>query len=205
MPPGDLTTLVFEHMFDYSWFMEAQQLNATDLAGWVTALTGLTVEAADAERIDRLRVLEDLKGAIAAAQAREAVALKHSVVAVEAARGVPAERQGRGVAAQVALARRESPHHGGRLLGLAEALVKELPHTMALLTSGQISEWRATLVCRETACLTRTDRGRVDQRLAGTLSSLSDRQIIAQARRHSYRLDPAPSLNDAPKPKLTGE
>lgn len=178
-------------MFDYTWSMEASSLNAADLAGWIAVLGDLSVEAGDGERIDRIRVLEDLKGAIAAAQAREAVALKRSVIAAEAAQGVPAEQQGRGVAAQVALARRESPHRGGRLLGLAEALVKELPRTLALLGKGEVSEWRATLVCRETACLSRADRARVDQLLAAALPSLSDRQVIAQARRHSYRLDPA--------------
>ncbi len=36
----------------------------------------------------------------------------------------------RSVAAQVALARRESPHAGNRHLGVARALVMEMPHTM---------------------------------------------------------------------------
>ncbi|MCA0296195.1 MAG: hypothetical protein LCH96_12990 [Actinobacteria bacterium] len=77
-------------------------LTTADLASWVDALPTLAADVPDAERIDRIRLLENVKGAIAAAQAREAVALKRSVVAAEAERGVPSRKRGRGVAAQVA-------------------------------------------------------------------------------------------------------
>ena len=167
-----------------------QLLTTADLAGWVEALPTLPTDVSDAERIDRIRLLEQAKNAICAAQAREAVALKQSVVAAETEAGVPARTRGRGVAAQVALARRESPHRGDRLMGLAQALAGELPHTMAALTAGRISEWRATLVCRETACLTVQHRREVDRRLANTIDTLSDRQVAASARRISYTLDP---------------
>ncbi|MCI0139955.1 HNH endonuclease, partial [Arthrobacter bambusae] len=72
-----------------------------------------------AELIDQLRALEDLKSAAAAAQARIAVAFDAVQRSADAAAGVPADERGRGVAAQVALARRESPAKGSRLLGLA--------------------------------------------------------------------------------------
>ena len=97
------------------------------------------------------------------------------------------------MAAQVALARRESPHRGARHLGLAHALVDELPRTMMALTAGETSEWRATLVARETACLSRDDRRAVDARLAarrGGIGSLGDAELVAEARRLGYRLDP---------------
>ena len=48
----------------------------------------------------------------------------------QAAAGIPAEKLGAGTGAQIALARRESPAKGGRLLGLARALVTEMPHTL---------------------------------------------------------------------------
>lgn len=179
--------------------MEQQSLTTAGLAGWVDALLTLPTDVPDAERIDRLRLLENIKGAICAAQAREAVALKRSVTAAEAERGVPAAKRGRGVAAQVALARRESPHRGDRLMGLAQALVEELPHTMTALTAGQISEWRATLVCRETACLTVEHRREVDRRLATGLPTMSDRQLAATARRYGYTLDPHSIVNRAAK------
>ena len=43
---------------------------------------------------------------------------------------MPAAELGAGVGAQIALARRESPAKGGRLLGLAKALVTEMPRTL---------------------------------------------------------------------------
>lgn len=159
--------------------------------------TGLAIGTplADAERIDRLSALEDLKAAASAAQALLAADLDTSRRAAEESRGVPASEQGRGVSAEVALARRESPHAGGRLLGLAKALVREMPHTWVALRSGAISEWRATLLVRETACLTRDDRSAVDRELAGTpeaaahLGRLGTRGIVAAARKVAYRLD----------------
>ena len=53
---------------------------------------------------------------------------------------------GQGIAAQIALARRESPARGSRLLGLAKALVTEMPHTMAALEDGTV-ERMARNVC----------------------------------------------------------
>ncbi|HEX4700134.1 MAG TPA: hypothetical protein VH857_12345, partial [Actinomycetes bacterium] len=89
----------------------------------------------DAEVIELIRALEELKAAAAAAQARVSAGLYASMAAAHAARGVPAAERGRGVPAQVALARRESPSRGSRHLGLARALTGEMPHTLAALTA----------------------------------------------------------------------
>ncbi|MCD5344005.1 DUF222 domain-containing protein, partial [Arthrobacter sp. AK04] len=143
--------------------------------------------------IDQLRELEDLKSLAAAKQARITVAFDLSQRREQAAAGVPAKEQGTGVAAQVALARRESPARGGRLLGMAKALGTEMPHALAALESGQLNEWRATLVVKETACLSAEDRCAVDEELAantGTLSGCGDRAIIAAVRAAAYRRDP---------------
>ena len=102
----------------------------------------------------------------------------------------------------MALARRESPVAGGRHLGLASALVHEMPHTHAALATGRLSEWRATLLVRETACLSREDRVTVDERLAGDLArleGLGDRALVSEARRLAYRLDPHAALARARK------
>ncbi len=53
-------------------------------------------------------------------------------------------------------------------MGLARVLIEEMPHTMVLLTGGEISDWTATLLARETACLTRQDRAAVDARRCAT-------------------------------------
>ena len=86
----------------------------------------------------------------------------------EAAAGVPAARRGRGVASEIALARRDSPARGGRHLGFAKALVYEMPHTLAALEAGVLSEWRATLIVRESACLDVDDRRTLDSEYAAT-------------------------------------
>lgn len=167
---------------------------------WVDELAGVDGrgsdgEGCDAERIEMIRALEELKSAAAAAQARLTAAFAASQRAEQRRAGVPASEVGRGIAAQVALARRESPHRGGRLLGLAEALVHEMPRTMAALTAGETNEWRATVVARETACLPRELREQADLELGNRLMRLGDRETESEARRLVYRLDPAAYVN----------
>ncbi len=160
-------------------------------AGLCAAVLGA---GSDSVRIEVLRALEELKSAAAAAQAQLAVDLDTSVRAAHAAAGVPREERGRGVGAQVALARRESAHRGGRHLGVAKALVGEMPHTLAALREGRLSEWRATLLVRETACLTVSDRATVDVELCAdpaTLAGVGDARLVALAKTVAYRLDPA--------------
>ncbi|WP_459385141.1 HNH endonuclease [Arthrobacter humicola] len=143
--------------------------------------------------IDRIRELEDWKSAASAEQARLAVAFELLQRREQARLGVPAEKLGAGIGAQIALARRESPARGGRLLGLAKALVTEMPHTLAALETGQLNEWRATLLVRETACLRAADRAAVDAELAadsGALAGKGDRSMVAAARAAAYRRDP---------------
>ena len=147
----------------------------------------------DTERIEAIRALEGLKNTACAVQARLAVDFDSSQRAAQREAGVPAARLGQGVAAQVALARRESPHRGHTLLGLAKALVHEMPHTLTALSEGVLSEYRTILITRETACLTREDRATVDRMASGDLErvgGLGNRELVAQAQRHAYGLDP---------------
>jgi len=68
-----------------------------------------------------------------------------------------------------------------------------MPHTFAALESGQLNEWRATLVVKETACLSVEDRAAVDEEIAadtGTLAGCGDRAVIAAVRAAAYRRDP---------------
>jgi hypothetical protein len=166
---------------------------AVTVADLARILAGLPAPDSPAALIDEIRELEDLKSAMAARQARHTVAFDLSQRRDQARAGMPADRRGAGVGTQIALARRESPARGGRLLGLAKALVTEMPHTLAALETGQLNEWRATLLVRETACLTAADRGIVDDELAadaGTFDGSGDRTVVAAARTAAYRLDP---------------
>jgi hypothetical protein len=56
-----------------------------------------------------------------------------------------------GVAEQIALARGESPHRGGRLFGMAKALVIGMPHSLAAPDTGQLSEEHAMPASRSTS------------------------------------------------------
>ena len=126
-----------------------------------------------------------MKSAASAGQARASAALDEKRRAGEAAAGVPKAKQGRGVASEVALARRDSAARGGRHLGLAKALVYEMPHTLAALECGALSEWRATLIARESACLDVEDRRVLDAELCGDVSKLEglgDARITAAAK-----------------------
>ncbi|MEO7070179.1 MAG: DUF222 domain-containing protein, partial [Nostocoides sp.] len=100
-------------------------------------------------------------------------------------------RAGRGVAEMVALARRESPTRGDQHLGLAKALVREMPALHGLLTHGRVSEWVATKVVQSTATLSRDDRLEADARLAPVLPQLGPKGAGAAARRVAAELDAA--------------
>lgn len=148
----------------------------------------------DAGCVDAIRALEELTCAATAAQAQLARELDASQRVAQAAAGVPAARLGHGVAAQVALARRESPHRGQRHLGLAKVVATELPCTWSAWSTGRITEWKATLIARETACLSLPDRLEVDRLLAGDadrLEAMGERQLEAAVRAEATRLDPA--------------
>lgn len=162
-----------------------------DLRGWVDALAHVPSAADDGTRVELLGLLESLKGAAAAAQARISVDFAASQEAQRIAEGVPPDKSAAGIGAQVALARRESPARGSRHLGLAKALVGEMPHTLGALTEGRITEWTATLVVKATACLSVDDRRRVDEALAERLGTMSDRRTEKAANALAYELDPA--------------
>lgn len=174
---------------------EATVLSTPALARLVGQLGRLDGHADDAERIDQIRLLEQLKAAAAAAQAKVTAEFAASQRRQLREQGVPLTRQGRPIAAQVALARRDGPHMGSRHLGVAEALLHEMPGTYGALRRGEISEWRALLMVRETACLARKDRTAVDAELAPRLGRLGDRQTGNEARRIAYRLDPHSVMN----------
>ncbi|CMQ66314.1 HNH nuclease [Mycobacterium tuberculosis] len=158
----------------------------------LVSLAGVDSRDDEASLTARIAELERVKSAAAAGQARAAAALDKLRRCNEADAGVPARRRGRGVASEVALARRDSPARGGRHLGFAKALVYEMPHTLAALEVGRLSEWRATLIVRESACLDVEDRRALDAELCADMSALDgmgDARIAAAARAIAYRLD----------------
>ncbi|GAB3520799.1 HNH endonuclease [Arthrobacter monumenti] len=180
----------------------AAPITAPDsIAVWIEELRHLEV-ASKKECIDSIGALEDLKAAAAAAQARFAADFDSRQRQDQAAMGMPKKEQGKGIAGEIALARRVSPHQGNQHLGFSKALVNEMPHTLKALTAGKVSEWRATLLVKETACLTVEDRAEVDHQIASDqdyLQGLSDRRLAAEARKVSYKLDPHSVVRRAAK------
>ena len=172
-------------------------LSASNLESWADGLSsaiGGASDLNDSERIEALRALERLACVVTAAQARLASDFDASQRAEQEAAGLPAARRGRGVAEQVALARRESPHRGRQHLGLAKIVQSELPHTWSAWRTGRITEWKATIVARETACLTLADRLAVDEIVSGSpdvVESMGERELAGACLREVARLDAA--------------
>jgi hypothetical protein len=169
-------------------------------AAFVAALAAADLGGlSDAERIDELTALESVKAAAAARQARVTDAFARSQRARLVAAGSSAAEVSRSVCAQVGLARRDSPTKGNRHVGLARALVRELPGVLRVLERGQTSEWRVTVIARETAHLSVEQRAEVDAAIAGELAGWGDARTEREARAWAQRLDPHGAAERAAK------
>jgi hypothetical protein len=172
--------------------MFVRQVEAAQAA--LRAVLHASPDLDDAGRVEAIRALEQLVCTATAAQAQLAADLDRSQREAQAESGVPRARQGQGVATQVAWARRESPHRGQRHLSLARVVAAELPHTWAAWREGRVTEWTATLMARETACLSLEDRLAVDAavaRDAARFEAMGPREVGARAASEAARLDPA--------------
>ena len=161
------------------------------------ALDTVAQRISSADLIDVVRALEELKNVATAMQAVAAVDFARAQRAEHLRCGVPADRVGRGVAEQVALARRESPHHGAVFLGVASILVAEMPHALAAMAAGVLTEQRAQILVHETSCVSREVRAQVDEVVAGDLERLSElgtRRLTGLVRAETYRRDPASAV-----------
>ncbi|MDL9945941.1 DUF222 domain-containing protein [Gordonia sp. ABSL11-1] len=166
---------------------------ARDLHDLATELAGAAAACSQEEAFARLEGLEEIKAACAAAQARETAQIDQLRLDDEVARGVPERRRGRGLSSEIGLARKASPTRGAQYLGFARALVHEMPHTRAALETGVLTEWRATILVRETAYLTRETRTEIDRLVCADPTSLvgvSDKQLEATVKKRAYELDP---------------
>ncbi|MFD4323439.1 HNH endonuclease [Nocardioides sp. NPDC058538] len=162
-------------------------------------LAGPPPGASEAELVDWIGRLEQVKCTAEAVQAEAAVRLDQAARARQVEAGVSARKLGEGVASQVGLARRVSPERGAKLLGLAKILVAEMPHAFALMKAGLFSQWQATILARETACLSLDDRKVIDHELCATgpdaqpakAVSMGLRQLENAAKKLAITLDQA--------------
>ncbi|MDP3891856.1 HNH endonuclease signature motif containing protein [Nocardioides sp.] len=161
-------------------------------AFWVDVLGGVDGEGLDERSlVDQLEAMERLTSAAAAAKARLTADLHARRVERDDEAGVPRERLGRAVGNEVALARHESPYDGRQHTALALALVHDLPHTLAALARGDINEYRAQIVARESVDLGRHDRGLLDTALGSRLATMGNREVMITVRRLVADLDAA--------------
>ncbi|WP_308115943.1 HNH endonuclease [Rhodococcoides corynebacterioides] len=178
--------------------LSGDELSPNDIRRFLTRIAAIAVSEAvqdgAAAAIDTITALEELKAAAAGAQAVLTTRVADTIRGQRRDAGRPAARWNTGIATQIGLARRDSPHRGTTHLGLARALTAEMPHTLAQLRRGDLSEWRATLLVRETACLTADDRRLVDARLCAdptVLTGKGDSTVVAMAARLAAELDAA--------------
>ncbi|WP_423465271.1 HNH endonuclease [Promicromonospora sp. MS192] len=156
--------------------------------------SGLVSREVQGEWVDVLGELEAVKAAVTATQARLVVALDEATRAEEAAQGVRVERQGRGVPCQVGAALRVSPHAGAGFLNTSRVWVTQMPHTFAALQTGILSQWRATLLVRETSHLSVEHRALIDEQVCGpahlgALVRMGTRRLVARIKELAASLD----------------
>lgn len=166
-----------------------------------------------ADLIDRAQLLEHLCAAIAAEQARTAAAFADLCHAREDGRAGRDQREQRTLArsagAQIALARKAAPARGRRLVELSGALVHDLPHTLARLAEGTLTEARALTVAATVRSLSRADRAEVDRLLCSDRARVAHTSGIAPSRIRpapwpsGSTSAPPPSGSAAPRPTGT--
>lgn len=154
-------------------------LSGAEIRGWILRLLEVGGDLGAGARIEQVAALEAVKGALCAAQVTLTVDLDDAQRGADRDRGLKQADTTRSVSGEIALARRESPRRGARHLALARALTDDLPLTFAALRRGEISERRAAMVARETACTSAQVRGQIDCRIEGELASESDARAHA--------------------------
>jgi hypothetical protein len=98
---------------------QTRQVDAEHVRAWLVELAGAECPDDGRSRLELITALEELKGAAEGLQADLAVEVDASMRERAAERGVPAARQGQGVAHEIALARHVSPHRASSCSGWA--------------------------------------------------------------------------------------
>lgn len=173
------------------------RLTAEAVSAMHAWLLETALPASEADQVDLLRALEELRSAVTAVQASAALAVDAAARAEQARAGVPAERRGRDVPVRLGLALRESPARAGSFLGAARAWHTEMPHTLAALRAGRLSPWRATVLVKETAHLPVELREQVDAEICADphgLDGLGTAALVGRVKRRANELDPAAAV-----------
>jgi len=200
----------------------AGEVTADRIAAMHAWLLSSSGPADAASRVATLRALEELAAGVVAAQSQVLVELRDEGVraakeAAIASGGTAHDKRGRqipvtaksaardaeaDVAQRVGLALRVSPRRARSLLGVAKVWHAEMPHTLRALREGRLSQERATMLVKETACLDLADRQVIDAELCAdptVLEGVGNRRLVGLITEHANRLDPAALAKRAAK------
>ena len=158
-----------------------------EFGDWLAELSPATSQEQSIELISRC---EELKGRLEAAQAKEAANLEQQRLAQEAQQKVPKADRGKGLGAEIGLARRESTARGTKFLKLSRALASDMPCTLAALSAGQIREHHADTMLKATDVLTSEHRRHVDYAMRHRFGVAGPKELASEARAHAQALDP---------------
>lgn len=140
--------------------------------------------------VERIRDIERLMGRFESVQLNAIARLEAYRVAQEAHDNIPTAQRGKGLGAEVALARSVSPARGKQHLELAGKLFKDMRHTGQALADGRIRAEHARAVAKETSELSSEHRSQVDAAMQDRLGMAGPRALAQEARAHAQRLDP---------------
>jgi hypothetical protein len=193
---------IMEHTFERGQsrreerLMESQTTGtawpADDLHALADLLADLTPATLASEHLDQLEALERIKSAVAAAQVTVTTTFADTCDcsdredAPTTGRRTPPRAMS--IGAEVALATLGSPHGGEQRVLLSRRLRDDLPHTLAALARGELTEDRAFAVAREVTHLTPEQRREVDDDLALRLPGLGDVKLRQAVRRSCLRI-----------------
>ena len=145
----------------------------------------------ETECLTRIKLLEQVKAAAAAAQARLTERFVQARAGREEAAGMALDRRARGIGSEVGLARGESPQAGSRAVRAAHTLCGQMPHALAALKAGQLSEFAASLVVKEVAALDPQACTVIDEAMKDHYATLGIRALTGRVRALVNQADPA--------------
>ncbi len=146
-------------------------------------------------RIDRIAALEQARAVLAAALLAEEVAFAEQQRAAQAAAGVAASKQGRGIGEQIGFARRVSPVAASRHVALAVTLRDRLPQALQQLWAGAVSEEQCAILANRTSHLTDLDATIVDAGISPLMPGWNKKQTEHAADQAAYAIDPKGLIN----------
>ena len=161
----------------------------TEIIRFGELLRGLDPGGTEAQTLERITALEELRSAVVAAQSKEAVAFEALRIERDRLNRVPAIDCGKRAGDEVGLAKKVSPGSGRKFLSTARSIVIGMPNTFKSLSTGEISEVKARIMVDETAVLDAADRRRVDTRMKRSLEPSGLRSLRSEVRALSAEMD----------------